>query len=138
MFYCTIYQNISKQDPKGRIRLCLSFYEEQEAIKATKEAIKIARNLGASIFQNRHDGHFIIRGNIDCLGPESNEIFTAGEREKYYFIHTETDSTLASRRWPYHPIKDIIVDGTIFLQKDKETTTESPANWYDELSELNN
>ena len=143
MFYCTLYQKTSGTD---RVRLCLSFSEEQEALNAEMEITQAAKNLGARITKYRHSRYNFIRkvemiGHINCLGPNSNEIFIAdsNKREKVYYTVIETEDTLGRERRLYHPINALIVDGKQFLQNCKKSTSEtSSTDWYDELSELNN
>ena len=86
MFYCTLYQKTSGTD---RVRLCLSFSEEQEAINAEMEITQAAKNLDAKITKySRHNysqykfRKVVMIGHINCPGPNSNEIFTVDSNKR--------------------------------------------------------
>lgn len=140
MFYCTLYQATSGTD---RVRLCLAFNTEQEARDAENIIIQAAKTLGATIEDDNYHSYGYRRinmiGHINCLGPNSNEIFVVDNNklEKIYYTAIETDKTLGAHRRLYHPIKNLIVDGKEFLLNCKEISEVSSADWYDELSELN-
>jgi hypothetical protein len=139
MFYCTIYQKTSGTD---RVRLCLSFSKEQEALDAEAEIIKAAKNLGARIAEASLRGFYGTKkvemiGHIACPGPNSSEIFIIDNNrtDKVFYTMLETEKTLGKERRLYHPINNLIVDGNKFLSQCKKS---SSTDWYDELSELNN
>lgn len=156
MFYCTLYQKTSGTD---RVRVALSFSEKQEAINAAVELAKAAKSLGAKVSTYDHNNSYSlslsnyertysasiaestrIEGHIVYTGFDSPEIFKvdAGRTEKVYYTVIESEKSLGNQRRLYHPIKDLIVDGVEFLRTHKSADSQTvPADWYDELSELN-